>query len=58
MAWRFTIDQTFLDLRKEYPRRPGAGFQGEVTNHEWTRIHTNLRHGFASTDYGDWDALL
>jgi hypothetical protein len=20
-------------------------------NHEWTRTHTNVRHGFASTDY-------
>ena len=22
-------------------------------NHEWTRTHTNVRHGFASTDYAD-----
>jgi hypothetical protein len=25
-------------------------------NHEWTRIHTNLRRGFTSTDFADLGA--
>ena len=36
---------------------PDAGGRRETDgNHEWTRIHTNLRRGFTSTDFADLGA--
>jgi hypothetical protein len=39
--------------RKLVTRGPYRFVRNPNGNHEWTRIHTNLRSGFATTEYGD-----